>query len=225
MISNYLKSKNIIEFIKPTVDTDELLTDSYDGFFYLNSYPHPEIYYFYENLFTNKELDWIKFIGNKSPIEKGTLGNFENLEVDTEFRNSMVSWFSVNNQTKWIYERLANCIINVNQTHYKYDLEKLEHLQVTRYFGNDKGRYGIHMDTINYYTPSNRKLTFILQLSDPSEYEGGELRLHLSSEPTIIRKQKGLMTFFPSHCLHECTPVLKGERYVLVGWVHGPPFK
>jgi PKHD-type hydroxylase len=225
MISNYLKSKNIIEFIKPTIDIDELSKDSSDGFFYLNTYPYPNIYYCYENLFTDGELEWIKVIGNRLPAEQGTVGNYENCETDTKFRDSIVSWFYVNNQTKWLYERLANCVLNVNQTHYKYDLEKLETLQFTRYFGNSRGRYGIHMDTINHHNPPNRKLTFVLQLSDPSEYEGGELRLHLGSDPTTIKKQKGLITFFPSYSLHECTPVLKGERYVLVGWVYGPPFK
>jgi len=33
------------------------------------------------------------------------------------------------------------------------------------------------------------------------------------------------MIFFPSYTLHEVTPVTKGTRYTLVGWVHGPAFK
>jgi PKHD-type hydroxylase len=65
----------------------------------------------------------------------------------------------------------------------------------------------------------------VVQLSDPSEYEGGELRLHTSQEPVIIRKEKGMVVCFPSYTLHEVTPVTRGERYTLVGWVHGPAFK
>lgn len=69
--------------------------------------------------------------------------------------------------------------------------------------------------------PHNRKLSMSLQLSDPNDYEGGELLLHLSHNPTVISKQKGMMVFFPSHTLHEVTPVTKGERYSLVAWIHG----
>ena len=64
-----------------------------------------------------------------------------------------------------------------------------------------------------------------MQLSDPSEYEGGELKLYNGHEPITIKREKGLIVFFPSYTLHEVTPVTKGERYTLVGWVHGPAFK
>lgn len=73
--------------------------------------------------------------------------------------------------------------------------------------------------------PHNRKLSMVIQLSDPSEYEGGELLLHLGNNPTRIERKKGLAVFFPSYILHEVTPVTKGERYSLVAWVHGKPFK
>jgi PKHD-type hydroxylase len=225
MISNYLKSKNIIEYIKPTIDNDELKKDYSNGFFHLNSYPHTNPYYYYEDLFTENELDWIKCIGNRLPKDQATLGSDEISEIDTNVRNSLVSWIGVNDETRWLYERLRTCIFEVNNSYYKYDLEKLETLQFTRYFGSQNGKYGIHVDTIDTNIPPNRKLSFVLQLSDPSDYDGGDLKLHLGSYPINARKKKGLITFFPSYMLHECTSVLKGERYVLVGWIHGPPFK
>jgi PKHD-type hydroxylase len=78
---------------------------------------------------------------------------------------------------------------------------------------------------MNNNRPPNRKLSFVLQLSDPNEYEGGELQFYFGGDPLVAKKQKGIITFFPSNSLHECTPVTFGERYVIVGWVHGPPFK
>ena len=33
------------------------------------------------------------------------------------------------------------------------------------------------------------------------------------------------MAVFPSYSLYEVTPVTKGERYSLVGWITGPQFK
>jgi PKHD-type hydroxylase len=64
-----------------------------------------------------------------------------------------------------------------------------------------------------------------MQLSDPSEYEGGDLLLHTGDEPIVINKQKGMLVMFPSYTLHEVTPVTKGERYSLVAWVHGPKLR
>jgi hypothetical protein len=57
MISNYLKSKNIIEYIKPTIDDEELQKNYSDGYYYLNSYPHSEFYYYYENLFNDHRVE------------------------------------------------------------------------------------------------------------------------------------------------------------------------
>lgn len=222
MISNYLKTKNIIQYLTPPINCDQVLKNNSDGYYYLNSYPHPEIYYYYENLFTVNELNLITTTGNKLPIENAYV---DNQRINPQVRDSTVSWIGVNSETEWIYEKLTNCICEVNEVHYKYDLEKLENLQFTRYFGTSNGFYSPHLDTRGNYNPSNRKLSMVLQLSDPSEYEGGELRLHLGSEPTIVKKQKGLITFFPSYVLHECTPITRGQRYVIVGWIHGPPFK
>ena len=70
--------------------------------------------------------------------------------------------------------------------------------------------------------PASRKLTMVIQLSDPSEYEGGQLELF---EDIQIPKQKGLVAMFPSFGnYHRVTPVLSGTRKVLVAWIWGPPF-
>ena len=222
MISKYLKSKNTIKYIKPYIDQDELIKNDSDGFFYLNSYPHSDLIFYHEDLFTDNELEWIKAIGNKLPSQDATVGN---CEVDRVIRESKVSWIGVNDVTKWIYNKLSDCINMVNKQHYKYDLEKIENLQFTKYFGESNGFYRSHLDSINNTRPPNRKLSFVLQLSDPNEYEGGELQFYFGGDPIVVKKQKGMITFFPSNLLHECTPVTFGERYVIVGWVHGPPFK
>jgi PKHD-type hydroxylase len=225
MISNYLKSKEIIEYIKSPIDNEELRKDYSNGYYYLNSYPHSDYYYYYNNLFEDFEIDVIKDLGNRLCKEEASLGNSSDPIYDNKIRKSNISWIGVNNETTWLYQKLTDCILQVNNSHFKYDLEKIECLQFTRYFGNVKGFYGPHIDVSDSCIPSNRKLSFVVQLSDPSDYEGGELRLYTGANPMIVEKQQGLITFFPSYVLHECTPVTKGERYVLVGWVYGPPFK
>jgi predicted 2-oxoglutarate/Fe(II)-dependent dioxygenase YbiX len=62
-------------------------------------------------------------------------------------------------------------------------------------------------------------------LSNPNDYEGGELQLLTSGQPTTIDKKRGLITVFPAWTLHQVTPVVKGTRQTLVAWVSGEPFK
>lgn len=224
MISKYLKSKNLIEQIKSNIDQEELETDIPDPYYYLNVSDQTSFSYYCRNLFNNYEIEKILAIGNKLPKEGAVLsGN----RLDKEYRDSIVSWIPVNNQTRWIYQTLTSCIIDVNQSFFELDLTKIEKLQFTSYYANKDGNgfYDKHVDSCFGFLPDNRKLSFVLQLSDPNDYEGGELRLYNGRDPISVKKEKGLITFFHSFVLHECTPVTSGNRHTLVGWVHGPKIK
>jgi len=223
MISKYLKSKNTISQIFPTINEEDLHDDTSSPFYDLKTFDQSSTYYFYRNVFNNYEIGKILSIFNKLPIKEATLGS-EN-RVDRSFRESSLSWVPINSQTNWIYQRLSEHINKANESFFQYDLTKIEKLQFTRYFGNQKGFYAPHIDSNFGHFYENRKLTFVMQLSDPEDYEGGELRLHMSKDYDVMPKEKGLITFFPSHILHECTPVTSGTRCTLVGWVYGPKFK
>lgn len=70
-----------------------------------------------------------------------------------------------------------------------------------------------------------RKLTVIVQLSDESDYEGGELLVYNSDlNPVTLTKSKGSVLVFNSSLIHEVKPILSGTRYVLASWIIGPPF-
>jgi PKHD-type hydroxylase len=66
-----------------------------------------------------------------------------------------------------------------------------------------------------------------MQLTDPSEYEGGNLQVLPTgkTEPQNVRKQRGLIAIFPSYVLHQVTPVTQGSRQSLVAWITGPAFR
>jgi PKHD-type hydroxylase len=69
-----------------------------------------------------------------------------------------------------------------------------------------------------------RKLSFTIQLTDPTEYEGGDLEfMPAISDPKI--KQQGMITIFPSFMTHRVTSVTTGVRHAIVGWIHGPDFR
>jgi PKHD-type hydroxylase len=63
-------------------------------------------------------------------------------------------------------------------------------------------------------------------LSDPSEFEGGQLEIKVNNDdPVTLEQKRGRAWFFPSYVLHRVTPVTKGPRRSLVLWVGGPEFK
>lgn len=83
--------------------------------------------------------------------------------------------------------------------------------------------YNMHID-LNSMAVS-RKLTFVINLSDPSEYEGGRidfLNVNLESQ---IADEQGSCLIFPSFMPYSITPVTKGTKYLLIGHVHGALFK
>ena len=85
--------------------------------------------------------------------------------------------------------------------------------------------YDWHLDFGLSFT--TRKLSFIIPLSQPDEYEGGEFEMFppFEEERQEKIKQVGNLILFPSYVPHRITKVTKGQRVSLVGWVHGPSFR
>lgn len=173
------------------------------------------------NVFTFDEIERIKVIGRRIGVNRaGTMA-----PNSLEHRRAFTSWIKPNEHTAWIYRRLTDLVNQNNEKYFNFDLSMLEYIQFTYYNSSEKGCYKAHTDPTIWSLPHNRKLSIVMQLSDPSEYEGGDLLLHYSHEPMMIQKEKGMVICFPSYTLHEVTPVTKGERYSLVAWVHGPNFR
>lgn len=188
---------------------------------YLKDHVYNESIYI-ENLFHESEIVEIIKFGNLYVENQGKTGSGLNEDI----RRCKVAWMFPNRYTEWIYQKVSKIINNINEVYFHYDLTKLENLQFTKYNSEENGFYDKHTDhMMGPYLPENRKLSFSIQLSDPSEYDGGELILHQGNKPKIFEKQKGGIIFFPSYTLHEVTPVTRGTRYSLVGWVRGPAFK
>jgi PKHD-type hydroxylase len=71
-----------------------------------------------------------------------------------------------------------------------------------------------------------RKLSFTLQLSDPEDYEGGQVQfLDENGRTYFAPKRKGTLVLFDSRTQHRVLKVTKGLRKSIVGWVVGPRWK
>lgn len=173
--------------------------------------------------FTDEELERIKEYAKTLPMQNATVES--NTPADPRIRTSKVAWISNTNEAAWIYDRMAFVARRINAKFYGFDLSGfVEDMQFTMYEGGEESHYTWHID-MSDTALAPRKLSLVLQLSDPSEYEGGELQTQTKPEPDTIVKQKGLIAAFPSYVLHRVTPVTKGTRYSLVVWVAGPSFK
>lgn len=203
--------------------------DNFD--WYLKEFTPVEPWVEIENVFNDVQLDLMIRIGksNKSSVieESGKVGSGADQKIDKSIRISDVSWIKANLQDQqWIFRSVVDIVNEVNEMYFKYDIVKIENLQFATYDAKEKGMYKKHIDLFhsneNFYS---RKLSFSLQLSDEDSYEGGELNLYYEEKPKTMSKKRGSILIFPSYTLHEVTPVTKGIRHSLVGWVEGPAFK
>lgn len=93
-------------------------------------------------------------------------------------------------------------------------------IQVMRYRPGDF--YLAHTDwSVNQ---NRRKLSMSIQLSPPDDYLGGDVYIHAGPESTIISREQGVATVWPSWTLHEVGEILSGERWALISWAEGNPF-
>jgi|TARA_Y100001938_G_scaffold150683_1_gene242794 PKHD-type hydroxylase len=141
-------------------------------------------------------------------------------------RQGSTAWIPQNGETSWIYEKLVTMVKDANNELWNFELTGfLEDLQYTTYNGKGKKKgdhYGAHLDFDGNCT---RKISIVVQLTEPEEYEGGELEIYTWDRPFVADKTIGSCVLFPSFLLHKVTPVTKGKRNSLVLWVSGHPFR
>ena len=167
--------------------------------------------------------------------------------VNKDKRNSYNAWIPTSH---WVGGFLWHYVQRANRENFLYDLRCIdaESMQYTRYaegqyykWHNDSdlaSHYkpisnGDHKDTdkkqqdfMNENTELVRKLSFSLQLSDPDDYEGGNVQLlDERGENYIAPRQRGCIILFDSRTQHRVLKVTKGTRKSIVGWVVGPRWK
>jgi PKHD-type hydroxylase len=177
------------------------------------------LYAFWNNAFSKEECESIINIAKDKGLIKGET------KGESDVRDCKISWLYSNDDIDWAFRRVTDIVLNLNEKFFKFDLFGLnEGFQFTNYKA-PSGKYGKHVDRgIN--TPV-RKLSISIQLTEPKEYEGGELKLYDGDddEANVMDKAQGTLIMFPSYVLHEVMPVTKGERNSLVTWVTGKQFK
>ena len=165
--------------------------------------------------------------------------------LNKDKRNSQNAWVPTNH---WLGGFMWHYISRANRENFLYDLRCIdgESMQYTKYgpgqfysWHNDAGIAGAYkpqsygnrtdglaQDFVNENIELVRKLSFVLQLSDPDDYEGGNLQLLDESGNTYFAPRKrGTVILFDSRTQHRVLPVKSGLRKSIVGWTVGPRWK
>ena len=142
----------------------------------------------------------------------------------SDVRTSRVAWLT--NQ-QWVLDMLHHYADFANQAAFHTSIYKKADIQFTEYHASEGGHYSWHHDIDwNRNDGLDRKLSITVQLSDPSEYEGGDF--NFSEVPNVDAdkaKAKGTVLVFPSYLSHAVSPVTSGVRKSLVAWFEGPRWK
>ena len=186
-------------------------------------------YYYFNNVFSDKECDDIIKLGENSLLEEGkTKGK------DKSHRDNKVAWIN----DKSIFDKLDVYMNEANKkAGWNFDIDYIESLQFSKYDIN--GHYDWHTDgyadTLSIYkNQANenyngkvRKISMTLNLSSPKDYDGGDLLFDFAhfGEKKVKENLRGSLIFFPSWTFHKITPITKGVRYSLVMWSLGAPIK
>lgn len=174
-----------------------------------------------EKAFTPEECQ--KLIDWPSPNQKfgETLkqGSSHEMTQDLSIRHTLCKYIYPNAESAWVFERIRDFVLQMNQQYYKFQLDGFPSVQVMEY--PTHGFYRQHID-LSRGPLSRRKLSVIVSLSPPGAYRGGELQ---NLEQQVLPMQQGTIVIFPAYLAHQVTPVTEGTRHTLVTWILGPPFQ
>ena len=177
-------------------------------------------YYYFTSAFTETELALLTSLGELTDKEKGSVTDQGKV---TETRISEVGWINPEENSMWLYDKITTMVLEANDAMWNFDLLGFhDSLQYTTYYGGG-GHYDWHTDVGPGM--ANRKISVVVQLTNPEEYTGGELNLNGGNGIITAPKEKNTVIIFPSFVLHRVTPVLTGTRKSLVTWVAGPPLR
>ena len=183
--------------------------------------------------------DIIKFGKSLNPKQAKTVSTKDKLSDEEkkqeikDIRSSKIAWIYCDNP--WLFRELKPIIEYANKS-WGFNISRYENIQFTEY--EPRGHYTWHNDAIqNPMSLKNitRKLSMVVQLSKPENYEGGGFRFNLRGldsqlddnimSPPSEFLQQGSIIVFPSFLWHKVEPITKGTRHSLVMWALGEKWK
>ena len=178
----------------------------------LNVYAFPEA-------FSPAECDAIVMLAREEDLaDAGLVKN----RSDHNLRRADLAWLDERDGG----ERIMTLVAETNRTHFDFALTDFgESPQVARYGAERQGHFTWHSDIGEGALASRRKLTMVVQLSEPAQYQGGALELQPDATFAKPTAAKGSAVLFPSFVLHGDTRDLRRAVFPCRPGVHGRAFR
>tara|TARA_R110002096_G_scaffold164481_4_gene332501 strand:+ start:210 stop:809 length:600 start_codon:yes stop_codon:yes gene_type:complete len=182
-------------------------------------------WFYFDKAFSKEELDKIK--RDVALLEYTRAATFD---PDLNARKSNIKWIPQNETWDWLYHKLMDLASAANDEMWQFDLQSApEQIQYTEYNDSELGKYDWHQDN-GPNEGSHRKISITVQLSEDTEYVGGDLCFwngggSLEENIDYAPRGSGNVVIFPSYLVHSVKPVTKGMRKSFVLWLGGSTFK
>ncbi len=181
--------------------------------------------------FNDEECDRIVASAIDSEWREGGVGGHDEESAEGsvvgKVRSCLEQRLPIDQRTGAPLNKISLEISGVNSNGWRFELSGFvadDMPYLMRYPDSMQSHYDWHVDMGRSFAAS-RKLAFTLQLSNPEDYEGGDLEFHNVEIDLKSLRKKGTLAIFPTYWLHRVSPVTKGTRDAVVGWVHGPSFR
>lgn len=184
---------------------------------------------YFKDAFTPETCNYILEKGLQLPVQDATIG-VSGETIRDDYRRSKVRFIMQDNPDfEFLFDSMWKMARQANDEWFDIHIQRITYIQLAEYDESYQGEYKDHQDVfwLNGDSKYHRKLTAVVQLTDPSTYEGGNLELcdaAIYPNAEEVRSQ-GTVFFFPSMFLHRATPVTKGKRYSLACWFEGPKWR
>ncbi len=189
---------------------------------------------YYDSLFSTPECQAIIDGACRRTVQFGTVGLHES-EVNKGIRHGEVIFLErTDPEFHQVFQALDYCVDEANDQWFgvSYNRRGARSLQFSIYRADAVGGghyYNAHQDAslVSGDLPTQRKLSVVVQLSDPGDYDGGDFQMHhvTAHPPKDAIRRRGTVLIFPSLVMHGVTAVTRGTRYSLVGWYPGPRWR
>ena len=163
-------------------------------------------------------IEILNLVDNNSLLNAPVFSSSKSIQKK---RSSKIYWIN----ESWVQKLLWEYILEANKKTFHVDVINKSEIQFTEYRSHEGGKYDWHHD-VNWNAQEglDRKLSISIQLSDKTDYLGGDFEFE-EINSSMDFKGIGTVIIFPSYLRHRVTLVTSGTRRSLVAWFYGPSWK
>lgn len=185
---------------------------------------------YFKQYFSKETCERILNDAKGIPIQEALVGTNQTTHLNTDSRRSKIRFIYAGDwRFNYVFDELWKMALSANNDFFNLHISRLNFIQLAEYDASYQGEYKEHHDVfwLNGDPFYHRKLSCIIQLSDPNTYEGGDLEItDAETAPNVNdMRQQGTGIFFPSLIRHKANPVTKGTRYSIAAWFDGPKWR